>query len=421
MITRRRVLALLPAFSLAAHRLLAQSSVGSRLFHRRQKPQAAPPLFTVFFGTDTARPAMRGGAPPQGIYSARFNSVTGQFSDPTLAAACVRPSFLALNRISFRGQQRLLLYSVNAGDAHTSGVTTYLVNPGPAPALTPLNQVSSAGEGPCYISVHATGRAAYVANYGGGTIASFAVQPDGSLSPPVERLDFHGKAFGHDGPVAARQEGPHPHSATLSPDSRFLVVNDLGHDDIVIFPVRADDPSRLGPPNLVESRTAGSGPRHIAFHPNGRWVYGVDEISNQVDQYLWNSTRGGPGMEPQAILTNEGRTLSTLAPEFHGPSTAAEIAVGPAGTSVYASNRGEDSLVVFSVDATNGKLALAQRISCGGKGPRHFTFDPSGRWLICANQDSASVTVFSRNDATGHLTGPVQTLPLEAPVFTLFT
>lgn len=355
LLTRRLFLALFPSGVFAAHPLLAQSSFQSRLFHRKPKAPPAPSIVTAFFGTDTSRPGAKG------IYAAQFNPATGQFTAPVLAAPCLRPVYLAFNRLTLQGRQRTLLYVTNEGNSHTSAISSYIVAAappaGPSPALTLLNQVSS-GEGPCYISVDATGRAAYAANYAGGSIATYAVQPDGSLSQPVEHLDFHQKPFGRNGPVAARQEGPHPHSATLSPDSRFLIVNDLGHDDIVIFPVHPDEPARLGPPTLVESRMPGAGPRHIAFHPNGRWAYGIDEISNQIDQYLWNATRGGPGMEPQGILTNEGRTVSTLAPDFHGTNTAAEIAVGPAGTFVYASNRGENSLVVFSVDPATGALTL---------------------------------------------------------------
>ena len=410
---RRQLIALLSSATLGT-RLSAQSAfqttVQSRLFHRKPKPPAPPLISTAFFGTDTSI------AGAKGIYAAHFNPATGQFTAPVLAAACMRPSFFALNRVTFHGQPRTLLYVANEGDAKTSTISSYLVSGGPNPTLTLLNQVPSAGNGPCYISVESTGRAAYAANYG-DTVTTFAVQPDGSLSRPVQRIDFH--TLGKNGPNATRQDGPHPHSATVSPDNRFLIVNDLGRDSIVIFPIHPDDPSHLGTPHAVESHTPGDGPRHVAFHPNGRWVYGVDELSNEVDHYLWNSTRGSATAEPEALLTHEER-LSTLAPDFHGSNTAAEITVGPAGSFIYISNRGENSIAVFAIDSATGALKPVQHISCGGRIPRQFTFDPTGRYLVCGNQGSASVTVFRRDEATGHHTGPIQTLPVESPLFTLF-
>ncbi len=400
-ITRRRVLALLPAAGLHAQ---------SSLFSRKSRPSHVQPLSTALFGTDTAHPAAKG------ILSAQFDPVTGQFANPTLAAVSLRPSFFALNRVV---PSRPMLYVANEGDATTSTLTTYTVSPGPAPALTQIGQVSSGGAGPCYLAVDATGRTAAVANYNGGTVATCLVQPDGTLSQPVDRIDFHDKAFGHHGPVTARQDAPHPHSAMFSPDNRFLIVNDLGNDNIVLFPVDVAT-GRLGTPRVVPNPVPGSGPRHLAFHPNRRWAYGIDELSNRVDQYLWNATRGGPNLPPEALLTYTGRSVPTLEPAFHAANTAAEIVVSPTGNFVYASNRGENTLVAFRIEPATGALTLAQRIPCGGKTPRHFTFDPSGKWLICGNQDSASVTVFARDNATGHLTGPVQTLPVESPMFTLF-
>ncbi len=205
----------------------------------------------------------------------------------------------------------------------------------------------------------------------------------------------------------------------LSPNNRFLVVNDLGNDDIVIFPV---DPqtARLGKPSLNPNRTPGAGPRHIAFHPNGRWAYSINELASRIDQYLWNSTRGGNSTNAEARLTDAGHSISTLDPAYHGSNTAAEIVVAPSGNFLYASNRGEDSLIVCSIDAVSGAPMVVQRIGCGGKAPRQFTLDPSGRWLLCGNQNSASITVFARDQMNGRLNGPVQTLALESPMVTRF-
>ncbi len=235
---------------------------------------------------------------------------------------------------------------------------------------------------------------------------------DGSLSEPVERIDYKNAKFGRRGPVAARQEAPHPHSVHVSPDNRFLLVNDLGSDAISVF--RIEPGAKLGEPVLFHTRP-GSGPRHVAFHPNGRWVYSINELDSTIDHFLWTTTSSRT--DPQAMLVNTGQTVKTGAT---AKSTgAAEVAISPDGNFLYASNRGEDTLVVFSID-DGGRLTLVERIACGGKTPRHFTLSPDSKWLLCGNQDSATVTVFRRDGATGRLGGPVQSLPLDSVMFTLF-
>jgi 6-phosphogluconolactonase len=375
-------------------------------FTRKRKQAQTPAQPLVYIGTDTIN------SPAKGIYLARFNPKTGQLSNPTLIVETVRPSFLASAHVG----KRQILYAANEGqDEKTSGISSFLIDPA-AGSLTPLNKVSAGGSGPCYVSVNATGSAAFCADYAGSAVASFQVKPDGTLTEPVSRLDFRQPLYGHHGPNSARQDASHPHSATLSPDSRFLVVNDLGNDNIVTFHIDPDT-ARLGPPQLNPMRVPGSGPRHIAFHPNGRWAYGINELSSTIQHYLWNATHAA---SPVALLTEADAAVSTLDPNFRGPNTAAEIALSPEGDFILCSNRGENSLVVFHVDPVSGAPTFVQRVSCGGKTPRQFTLDPTGRWLLCGNQDSSTITVFSRNEATGHLTGPLQTLPVEMPQLILF-
>jgi 6-phosphogluconolactonase len=363
----------------------------------------------VYMGTDT----FKGSA--KGIYLSRFNPVNGQLTAPVLAAETVRPSFLATARVG----KNNILYAANEGnDEQNSGVSTFLIDPANG-SLKLLGRVTGSGVGPCYVSVDGTASAVFVANYSGSSVSSFKVRPDGTLTEPVDHLDFKQKTFGHHGPNAARQETSHPHSATISPDNRFLIVNDLGNDDIVTFFIHPET-ARLGTPHLNEMRVPGTGPRHIAFHPNGRWAYGINELSSTIDHYLWNATHATASAEPVALLTNAGNSVSTLDANFHGPNTAAEIVVSPDGNTVIASNRGENSLVVFKIDSLTGSLTFAQRLSCGGNAPRQFTLDPTGRWLVCGNQDSASVTVFSRDQNTGGLSGPQQTIAIESPQMVLF-
>jgi 6-phosphogluconolactonase len=378
------------------------------VFGKRKKP-LPPAISLVYLGGDTIN------SPAKGIYLARFNPATGQLTAPVLVAECVRPSFMATTTV---GKQHIL-YAANEGqDEHSSGVSAYTINQKDG-ALTLLGKVSAGGPGPCYVSVDATSSCAFVANYMGSSIASYKIRPDGSLTDPVERIDFRQPSFGHHGPNTARQDAPHPHSANVSPDNRFLIVNDLGNDNIATFFIHTDT-AHLGPAQRNESRTPGSGPRHLAFHPNGRWAYGINELNSTVQHYLWNTTHGIGGSTPEALLTEAGAAVSTLDSGYHGVNTAAEIVVTPDGTAVMASNRGENSLVVFFIDETTGALSFRQRIACGGKSPRQFTLDETGRWLLCGNQDSGSVTIFSVDEGTHHLSGPLQTVPVPMPQMILF-
>jgi 6-phosphogluconolactonase len=402
MFTRRRFLVILPAFAASAH---AEATWPLR----KKKPAPPPPPLNVYFGTDTTKGVSKG------IYQSHFDTTKGQLTPPTLAAATARPSFFAVTPV---GQNRRSLYAVNAINDPAATATTFSIDP-KSGALNQTGQVPSAGAGPAYISVDDTGHSAFVANYYGGTVASYRIQSDGTLSQPVNRFDFkdHQK-FGALGPNAARQDAPHPHCATISPDNRFLLVCDLGTDHITVFFIQPDT-GQLSDPRTFTNDRPGSGPRHVAFHPNNRWVYGINEIDSTLDHYLWTATRFSD--TPQGLLVNTNTPVKTIAADFPAEkNTAAELAISPDGLYLYASNRGEDSLVVFSIRPKDGKLDPIQRISCGGKTPRHFTIDPTAQWLLCGNQDSATVTVFRRDAATGKLTGPTQTVSLDSPLYTLF-
>jgi 6-phosphogluconolactonase len=402
MFTRRRFLVLFPAFAASAH---AEDSWPLR----KKKPVPPPPPLTVYIGTDTSKGVSKG------IYQSHFDTTKGQLTPPVLAAATARPSFIAITPV---GLAQRSLYAVNAINDPAATVTTFAIDLKTG-ALKQTGQVSSGGAGPAYIAVDATGHSAFVANYFGSSVASYRTQPDGTLSQPVDRIDFkdHQK-FGTLGPASARQDIPHPHSATISPDNRFLLVCDLGTDHITVFFIHSDT-GQLSDPHTFSNDHPGCGPRHVAFHPNGRWVYGINEIDSSLDHYLWTATRFAE--TPQGLLVNTNTPIKTIAPDFPADkNTAAELAISSDGLFLYASNRGEDSLVVFSIAPKNGKLTLIQRISCGGKTPRHFTLDPTTQWLLCGNQDSATITIFRRDTATGKLTGPTQTVALDSPLYTLF-
>lgn len=403
MLTRRRFLLLLPAATASA----SASAQDLASIFRRKKPVPPPPA-RVYFGTDTIKGASKG------IYLAHFDSLTGQLSPPLLAATTARPSYMAIT------PARKHLYAVNAINDPAATVSGFAIDERTG-FLREIGQVSSGGAGPAYISIDATGRAAFVANYFGSTVASFRVLSDAMLSQPVERIDFNDhKKFAPLGPNAARQDRSHPHSTAISPDNRFLLVCDLGTDHITVFAINPET-ARLttGTPYQFTNGRPGSGNRHVVFHPNGRWLYCINEIDSTIDHFLWTETHAlNP---PEALLVNTGHFVKTIASSFpEEKNTAAEVAVSPDGNFLYASNRGEDTLVVYSIDEDKGSLKLVQRIPSGGKTPRHFTFDPTGQWVLCGNQDSATVTVFHRDGATGRLTGPTQSIALDSVMYTLF-
>ena len=338
-----------------------------------------------------------------------------------LAAETVSPSFFAL---APNGGGRRLLYAGNETSDSSSSVTAFTVHPpgGNTPGLLqPIGKVSSGFPGPCYVSMDATGHALFVADYAGSGIASFRILPDGNVSDPVERISFKNREkFGEQGPNRDRQDAPHPHCATVSPDSRFLVVCDLGNDRLSIFSIDSAT-ARLSTsePHLFSTNRPGSGPRHVVFHPNARWIYCINELDSTIDHLLWTTTHSQ--QTSQALLVVAGPPVKTIADDFPvSKNTAAEIAISPNGQFVYASNRGEDSLVVFAIDQLTGSLKLIQRIPCGGAKPRHFTLDPTGNWLLCGNEESDTIAVFRRDAGTGQLSGPVQSLPVDAPLYTLF-
>jgi 6-phosphogluconolactonase len=404
MLTRRRFLAVLSAFA-------ASASAQTRAVFPLRKKKPLPPLAPVYvyFGTDTAKGVSKG------IYQSRFDPIKGLLTPPVLAAATLRPSFLAL---SPPGSGPRFLYAVNAVKDPNATVTSFAIDSKNG-ALHQIGQVPSGGAGPAYIAIEASGHSAFVANYFGSSIASFRVQPNGALSQPVDRIDLKDhENFGALGPNSTHQDAPHPHCVTLSPNNRFLLVCDLGTDHISVFLVDPET-GHLTNHKLFTNNHPGSGPRHIVFHPNARWAYSINELDSTLDHYLWSATRFSAA--PQGLLINTNTPIKTIAPSFPAAkNAAAELAISSDGRFLYASNRGEDSLVVFSIGAKDGHLTLLQRISCGGKAPRHFTLSPTDQWLLCGNQDSATVTVFRRDPASGKLSGPTQTVALDSPLFTLF-
>lgn len=344
------------------------------------------------------------GGKGDGIYVADWDAVAGAASAPRLAAKTDDPSFLAAPPRSDT------LYAVNEGenfpqkDGGKGGSVTAFRRDPVSGMLTEENVVPSGGSGPCYITVDRAGRAAFVANYNNGTLSSFRITPKG-LEGPVTVFASHGS-----GPNKERQAGPHLHCTVLSPDERFLLVSDLGTDHIWIFHVDLKT-AELKQAAAPWQAKPGSGPRHTHFHPNGRIVYSINEMTSIVDVLRWNAQAGALTWRSEAPLRD---------PAYSGESTGAELAIDRGGRFLYASNRAEDILVVFSIHPASGALTLVQRIGCGGKNPRDFTLDPSERWLVVSNQDTQNIAVFARDPRSGKLTKTDRSYHVGAPVAVLF-
>jgi 6-phosphogluconolactonase (cycloisomerase 2 family) len=361
------------------------------------EPVAATPKW-VLLGTDLGK----------GIYRARWDAVSGELGPVELAIATDRPDFFAMH------PKLPVLYSVNSVGDGKGGVSSFRVDAATG-GLTLLNRVSSHGDGPCAVSVSLPWT--FVANYTGGSFAAYGVAEDGALVDDRGGFDCRrSAACGVVGPVKDRQDAAHLHCVTVAPNGD-AVVCDLGDDALLVFA----GPKEQTQPPLRYAARRGSGPRHVAFHPNKRWMYCIHELDCTIDLYDW-SVHGWKAV----LKLREESVISTLpkGASLKG-NTACEIAVSDDGRFVYSCTRGVDEITVYRVDATTGLLTEQQRLSCGGNTPRYFAFDPSRRWLVCTNQgtgtaESGSVTVFAHDAATGRLSETPKTFAAESPMFVLW-
>jgi 6-phosphogluconolactonase len=352
----------------------------------------------MFAGTNTG-----GRSGSKGVYAYRWDPALGVLRPLGLVADTASPAYMALS------PNHLHLYvanEVNEYNGSKTGTVSAFTLDRTSGALTLKNVVSSGGSGPCNIAVDHTGKAVFVADGAGGSLASFEVLADGRLSDPVSNFHFTGHSVD-----PKRQTAPYTHCTVVSLDNRFLLVNDLGLDRITSY--HFDPGSALLTPNEAPFYQAlpGSGPRSFTFHPNGRWAYSANEMGNSIDSLAWDSRNG--------ILTRT-QNISTIPPNFTGRNATATVRVEAKGQFLYVSNRGGNTIAVFSIHPVDGTLQLTQHISCGGKTPRYFAIDPSNRWLLVANQDSASIVIFARDPATGLLTATGNSYQIDFPMFLIF-
>jgi 6-phosphogluconolactonase len=354
----------------------------------------APPV-PVYVGTYT-------GSGSRGIYRFEFDPASGAATAPVLAGESDNPSFLAVH------PNGRVLYAVNElasfGGAPTGAVSAFAIDPASG-KLTRLNQQPSGGADPCYVAVDRAGRNVLVANYTAGTVSVLPLSADGRLRPPSTVLRHEGT-----GPNRARQEGPHAHEIVLDAAEAFAFALDLGADRIFVY--RYGAASGTLEPNDPKAAVLepGSGPRHLAWHPSGKIAYVISELGSTVTAFRYDAGHG---------VLDAFQTVTTMPAGFSGPNKAAEVAVSPDGRFLYASNRGDDSLAVFSIDAASGTLAASGRVPTGGRAPRHFAIDDSGRWLLVANEDSDSVTFFRLDPASGRPSPIGRPLVLSKPVCVL--
>jgi 6-phosphogluconolactonase len=371
----------------------ANNSGGDTATSAPAKAADKGPFYLAYIGTYTTKKESKG------IYAYNFNPATGEFTSIGLAAETTDPSFVAVH------PNGKYLYAVNeVGDfnGQKSGAISSFEIDRKSGKLKLLNQVSTHGAGPCYVSLDKDGRFVLVANYDGGSVATFEIEPDGSLSLAKGFVQHSGS-----GTDKERQEGPHAHWIGVSPDNRFALVADLGLDDVLVY--KFDDvQGKLTPHSPPYTQVkAGSGPRHLAFAPNGKFAYLVTEMASTVVAFSWNAEKG---------TLNTLQTLPMLPKDYSGVKEAAEITVHPNGKFVYASNRGSaNSIAAYKVDGAKGTLTPIGIFPTGGKIPRHFTIDPTGQFLIAANADSDNLVTMKIDENTGALTPTGKEVSVPSP------
>lgn len=351
---------------------------------------AAGKQFLVYVGTYTS------GGKSKGIEVLRFDASTGTLGNAELAGETSNPSFLTIH------QNGRHLYAVGELYDKTKGggLTAFEIDKTTG-KLKELNQVGTRGGGPCHLLVDKTGKNVVVANYGGGSVAAFPLEPDGRVKEAASYIQHHGSSID-----PKRQQGPRAHSVNISPDNRFVFVADLGLDQVLVYkfdPVNC----RLTPndPPFVKVRPGG-GPRHFTLHPSLKFAYSNSEMGNAVTAFRYDNAKG--------VLT-EIQYISTLPEGWQGTSHTAEVLCHPSGKFLYCSNRGHDSIAVFRI-GNDGKLTAVEHASTQGKTPRNFNIDPTGAYLLAANQQTDNIVVFKIDQKSGKLIPTGQSVRVGAPV-----
>ena len=353
---------------------------------------AQPKTATIYVGTYSQRGS-------EGVYILSFDTATGALKQIGVGKNDKSPSFLALHPTG------KFLYTANeatdAGGKRTSATAAYARDPKTG-QLQFLNEKPTFGQNSCHVSIDKTGRWAIISNYSGGNLVVYGLNPDGSLGAVADTISYVGK-----GPNPKRQEGSHVHSATFSPDSRFLYVANLGTDKIYCYELNTQT-GKLKPLSVPSvSVQPGAGPRHLAIHPNGRFAYLVEELISSVAAFSRDPKTG--------VLTLIQDAVPGLPADFTAQNSSADIHISPDGKFLYESQRGLNALSIFAIGA-DGKLTVAGHQPVLGETPRNFMIDPSGAFVLVANQTTDNITVFRRDAKTGKLTDTGYSAKVPAPV-----
>ncbi len=341
----------------------------------------------VYFGTYTK-------ADSKGIYVSEWDSEKGSLSSPELAADIENPSFLELS-----GDGKFL-YSVSETGEGTVKAFRILENG----KLEPINEQSAKGSATCHLSISNNGKVLAVANYMGGNVVSYQINENGSLSEPMTIIQHKGSSVD-----AARQKAPHAHSINFSPDDRFAYAADLGTDRIYRYAVDSNKGTLTASGETVIK--PGSGPRHFTFDTSGQFAYLINEMALTIETFSVNQKTGD--------LTSL-QTVSTLPADAAKQGSTAEVVCHPSGKFLYGSNRGHDTIVVFQIDPTTGKLDYVENEPIRGEAPRNFAISPDGEWLIAAGQNSHTLSIFSIDPSSGELTFSGKQENLNSPVCVRF-
>jgi len=354
---------------------------------------AAKGQYLAYVGTYTTKTSSKG------IYALRFDAATGKLSTIGVAAETPDPSWVAVH------PSGKYAYAANeAGKAST--VSAFAVD-AKSGKLVLLNQMPALGEDPCYLSFDKTGKYLLIANYSSGTIAVFPILADGRLGEHTAVMKDQGAV----GPNKERQEAPHAHWIQATAHNHFVYVADLGLDRVLIYRFDAAKGTLTADisknPDVFSATLApGMGPRHVSFSADGNFLYVLGELKSTVTVFA----------NDRQETYRSVQQISALPKDFSGRNDAAEIAVHPNGKFLYTSNRGENTIAIFSIDPAKGTLTFVARSPTGGKEPRHFAIDPSGKYLLAENQLSNNIVVFKIDLATGGLTPIGQVVDVPSPV-----
>jgi 6-phosphogluconolactonase len=349
-------------------------------------------LVSLYVGTYTKKEGHVNGQ-AKGIYLLRMNEATGVLHLKGIVSAITNPSFITLS------PDRKNLYAVSElgpADGANGWVYSYAVNDDQS--LTLLNKQSTAAYAPCHVSVDAKGKYVFVANYSGGVAAMYKRLEDGSLSAIADTIVLKDKKPNTES---------NPHSVILSPDNRFAFICDKGADRIYGFSIDDKRDQLLSTVQGFIELPKGAGPRHLTFHPNGKFAYVINELSNSIHVLTYNA------MDGKLEIVSE---ISTLPSDFKVKSYCADIHIHPSGKFLYGSNRGDNSIAAYSIDLTTGKLSLINIEPTEGEYPRNFAISPDGKFLYAANQNSNTMTHMKIDPATGQLKSEHIVTEIKTPV-----